>query len=143
MHCAIDRIPPRAARRTVAALGLAAWALGTMLAASAAMVDGSNAAGAQARYQEERAACMRDDRGPEIRANCLKEAGAVLQATRRGTNADGPVSYEQNQRVRCDRLPADDREDCLRRMRGEGDVSGSVQGGGIFREIRTTTPAPR
>ena len=64
-----------------------------------------------------------------------------MQAAKRGRLGDGQSSYEQNRLARCDRLPAGDREDCVRRMHGEGTVSGSVEGGGIYRELRTTVPA--
>lgn len=76
------------------------------------------------------------------RTTCLKEAGASFAESKRGSLGGGSDPYEQNQRLRCEaHQAADDREDCLRRMRGEGTVSGSVEGGGIYRELRTTVPA--
>jgi hypothetical protein len=75
------------------------------------------------------------------RATCLREAGAALQEAKRGRSGDAQGAYERNRLLRCDRLAAEEREDCLRRMRGEGTVSGSVESGGIYRELRTTVPA--
>lgn len=42
---------------------------------------------------------------------------------------------------RCDGLPEFYRRDCIDRVRGHGEVSGSVQGGGLLRESVTTLPA--
>ncbi len=94
----------------------------------------------QARYRQERATCM-SGQSHQDRATCLQEAGAALQAAKRGHLDDGQGPYEQNRLMRCAAHSAEDREDCVRRMRGEGTVSGSVEGGGIYRELRTTMPA--
>jgi hypothetical protein len=111
-----------------------------MLVAGMAAAAGGNLSEAQARYQQDRAACM-SGQSHQDRATCLREAGAALQEAKRARIGDGQGSYEQNQRNRCDRLQAGDRDDCLRRMRGEGTVSGSVESGGIYRELRTTVPS--
>jgi hypothetical protein len=105
-----------------------------------AAAAGGKLAEAQTRYEQDRAACI-SGQSNQDRATCLKEAGAALQAAKRGQLTDGQSAYERNQLLRCDRLEAGDRDDCLRRMRGEGTVSGSVEGGGIYRELRTTVPA--
>jgi hypothetical protein len=67
--------------------------------------------------------------------------GAALQAARLGKLAEGSGAYEQNQLARCERLPVSDRDDCVRRL-SEGSVSGSVEGRGIYRELRTPEPEP-
>ena len=105
-----------------------------------AAADRNTLADAQERYQEERARCM-SAQLDEDRAACLKEAGAARQAARRGELEDNPGIYETNRLARCVYLPKGDREDCERRMRGEGTTSGSVEGGGIYRELRTQVPA--
>ena len=97
---------------------------------------------AQATYQRDRAACMRGEGGQD-RATCLKEAGAALREARRGGLTDDRSEYERNQTVRCDYQPAQDRADCMRRMRGEGTTTGSVQGGGVLRELTVPVPARR
>jgi hypothetical protein len=91
-------------------------------------------------YQQERQACL-SGATAEDRATCLREAGAAQQAARHGDLSNGS-DYERNALQRCQRLPPDDREDCERRVRGEGSSSGSVGGGGIYKELRRTIPAP-
>ena len=105
--------------------------------ARAADTDASQ--GARALYQQERARCAAQ--ATEDRAACIREAGAALQASKRGQLDDSPASYEQNRLARCSYLRGDDRQDCERRMRGEGTVRGSVEGGGIYRELVTRVPA--
>jgi hypothetical protein len=137
---AIDRDPAGAGQKIISFLGIPACTVGAMLVAATAAAAGGNLAEAQARYQQDRAACI-SGQSHQDRATCLREAGAALQEAKRARIGDGEGSYEQNQLIRCDRVSAGDREDCLRRMRGEGTVSGSVEGGGIYRELRTTVPA--
>jgi hypothetical protein len=43
----------------------------------------------------------------------------------------------RNALKRCEPLPEQDRKDCLARMQGQGTTSGSVAGGGIYRELVT------
>ena len=116
---------------------LALCAATALSAAGALAADGG--ADARARYQQERAACAGISAADE-RRTCLREAGAALaEAKRDGLIA--PSSAEANLTARCDvHKAAADREDCLRRMRGEGKVSGSVEGGGIYRELTTIIP---
>lgn len=120
-------------------LGLSACAVGAMLVAGMAAAAGGNLSEAQARYQQDRAACI-SGQSYQDRATCLREAGAALEEAKHGRVGDSDSVYEQNRLVRCDRVAASDREDCVRRMRGEGTVSGSVESGGIYRELRTTVP---
>jgi hypothetical protein len=99
-------------------------------AASAA----SPMSGAQARYQQERAACMKGTSNQD-RATCLKEASAALAEAKRGAlGASSDSSLAQNRMMRCEGLPAQDREDCAMRMK-QGTTSGSAQQGGILREV--------
>jgi hypothetical protein len=137
---AIDRNPVGTGQKIISSLGLSACAVGALLVAGMAAAAGGNLAEAQARYQQDRAACI-GGQSNQDRATCLQEAGAALQEAKRGRLGDDQSSYEQNRLLRCDRVAAGDREDCLRRMRGEGTVSGSVESGGIYRELRTTVPA--
>lgn len=138
MQAKIDRDPAGAGQKTIRSLSLSACAVGALLVAG--MAAAANLSEAQARYQQDRAACI-SGQTHQDRATCLREAGAALQAAKRGRSSESQSPYEQNRLIRCDRLPAGDREDCLRRMRGEGSVSGSVESGGVYRELRTTVPA--
>ncbi|HSX95046.1 MAG TPA: hypothetical protein VLG41_19135, partial [Hydrogenophaga sp.] len=109
------------------ALTLPAWAQGTAKTA------------ADSRYQQERAACAAMS-NPESRTNCLRDLGAARQQAQRQPRA--PVSQEQLQRNALQRCQvhtiAEDRAICERMVRGEGEVSGSVSGGGQIRSIETT-----
>jgi hypothetical protein len=123
-------------------LGLALCATGAFLGASAAAAAaGGSASDAQRIYQADRAACIRGDTGQD-RATCLREAAAALQEAKRGRLDDGQAQFEQNRLLRCEKQPAEDRQDCIRRMNGEGTTSGSVKGGGIYRELVVPVPAP-
>lgn len=102
---------------------------GTALAA-----DAGSQANAQKVYQRDRAACL-DSSAYQDRDACLREAGAALQEARRGRLGNGEADFERNRLLRCDQQPAEDRQACIRRMNGEGITSGSVQGGGIYREL--------
>lgn len=126
--------------RSFAFLGRSAFVVGALLVAGIAVAAAADMSEAQARYKQERANCT-SGQSHQDRTTCLKEAGAALNEAKRGNLGSGAGQYEQNQLKRCEVLPAEDREDCLRRMRGEGTISGSVEGGGIYRELRTTVPA--
>lgn len=89
-------------------------------------------------YQQQRADCVAG-RTAEDRATCLREAGAAQQEAKRG-KLDNGGDYTANALQRCQPLPPNDRAECERRVRGEGSSSGSVGGGGIYRELRTTIP---
>jgi len=73
----------------------------------------------------------------------LRERGAAADEAKRGIlgKNDNPAEFEHNRLARCDKHTGEDRELCIRRMNGEGTVSGSVQGGGILRELRVHVPA--
>ena len=116
---------------------------GTVLlgATAAIAADSFTVADAQSVYQAERAACLNGETNQD-RATCLKEAGAALQEARRGGLDDGQARLEQNRLVRCDGQPPEDRQTCVRRMK-EGSTSGSVEAGGIYRELVVPDVAPQ
>ncbi|HUG22293.1 hypothetical protein [Piscinibacter sp.] len=112
--------------------------LGVALGSTSALAaDKTATANAQARYQQERAACL-SGQSNQDRATCLQEAGAAFaQAKREGLN-DGPAAqYQNNALQRCEALPGDDRQACVARMQGQGTTTGSVATGGIYRELVT------
>ena len=117
--------------RRLASLALLCSAFAAAMAMAA---DGSP--GANARYQAEKAVCT-SDQSNQDRATCLKEAGAALAEDRRGRLGSPGGDYSQNAVSRCEALPADERDACQRRMQGEGMTSGSVEAGGLLREIVT------
>ena len=119
--------------RSVGMLG----AIAALLFAGAA--SAATPSEAQLRYQQERAVCMNGTSNQD-RATCLKEAGAAWQeAKREGLATSGDASLRQNRLVRCNALPAQDREDCAMRIE-QGKTSGSAQQGGILREIERPVP---
>jgi UDP-N-acetylmuramoylalanine-D-glutamate ligase len=112
----------------------------TLAATFALLVSGTATAGtklslAEQLYQQERAVCL-SGQSNQDRATCLQEAGAALGEARRhnlGTANAGEIGH--NRMLRCDALPAADREDCTRRMQGDGITTGSVEQGGLLREL--------
>ena len=132
--------------RTITALRSGSFALcvaGTLLFASPLLAAGqgkappaAQATDALATYKADRAACMSGATNQD-RATCLKEAGAAREERTRsglGSNTD-QARLESNRLRRCDYQPPADRHDCIRRMNGEGTTTGSVQSGGIYREL--------
>jgi hypothetical protein len=93
-----------------------------------------------ARYRQERDACS--GRPAPERPACLREAAAAREAARQGQLNGGQANYEQNMLERCKALPAAERDSCMHRSRGEGQNSGSVEGGGVIREYKEITLPP-
>ncbi|MES2932980.1 MAG: hypothetical protein V4805_05775 [Pseudomonadota bacterium] len=111
---------------TLVALALSGLALGAMAA--------DNDADAQERYKAERAACQ-TGQSHQDRSTCLQEAKAALNEARKRHLNGAADSYEKNALSRCEALPAGDRAACQRRVQGEGSISGSVEEGGVLREL--------
>lgn len=122
--------------RSISTLILLGALAGTALAAG-----GNAAADAQKVYQRDRAACLDGSSGQD-RAACLREASAALQEAKGGRLGYSDAEFERNRLLRCDQQPAEDRAACIRRMNGEGFSSGSVKGGGIYRELTVPVAAP-
>lgn len=114
------------------------------LSAASAVAAARNVAGEiQARYEQERAICL-SGQSNQDRTTCLKEAGAAREEARRGQLDSGDRRLRSNAKERCAALTGDDAVACEARMDGLGKVSGSVDGGGVVREIiiRKVEPAP-
>ena len=118
------------------ALGVA----GTLLCATAVLAQNASAsADAQARYRQDMEVCNSGKSNQDL-ATCRREARNALAEARRGGLNDVPNQYQQNALRRCAAQKGDDRTDCEARMRGAGNVEGSVAGGGILRESVTVVP---
>ena len=115
----------------VLCMGAVAWSCTPALAAGDA---------AAARYQRERAVCTSGQSNQE-RATCLREASAAYAQMRKGGMQDHDMAFEQNAQRRCQALRSSSGRACLARMQGHGSSSGSVSGGGIYRELVTTEAA--
>ncbi len=88
-------------------------------------------------YQRERAACL-SGQSSQDRTTCLKEAAAALVEARRGGLS--PASGADAER--CNALVGVERAACVARMHGAGKVSGSVEGGGVLRELTVREVMP-
>jgi hypothetical protein len=126
-------------RRSTASRSLALLLL-PLLAGPLLAADKPVPANAPGAYQRDQARCMKMPIHGE-RAECLSEA-STAQAARQPVRPDAdPGRYARNALERCKPLSEPDRGDCLARMSGRGTTSGSVAGGGIYRELVTQEPA--
>ncbi|WP_088280429.1 hypothetical protein [Ideonella sp. A 288] len=73
---------------------------------------------------------------------CMSRADAAVERSRQAALDKDPAQYLRNAMMRCSRLPEADRRDCESRMRGQGTTTGSVEGGGVYRELITRDPMP-
>lgn len=106
--------------------------------ASATEVDTT----ARERYLQERAACL-SGRSHQPQEVCLREAGAAYAEARRGRPGyEDPDRLAANRLASCAVRPAEEKQMCERMARGEGTVTGSVEGGGFVREIRIVVEDP-
>lgn len=115
-------------------LGLLGLCLGLSVQQAAAQAQ-TEKKEAQRRFQEEVQACHSGRTGQAL-ADCLRDARNSRAEFLH--NAPPPAKTEElerNQRQRCEVHQGADREACEARMRGEGQRSGSVEGGGVMREI--------
>lgn len=116
-----------------------AAAAATLLALSvAAQVNarGDTGLDASRNTAQERAWCMANT-VDVARVDCLKEAGAAQAEKRRGTLDTNTGSYGANAVERCDVFEGTERVACQARVVGYGNASGSVQGGGVIKQIET------
>ncbi len=121
------------------ALVLAGGLLG---AACALAAPAGPMADAQSRYRQDMAQCKSQTSGEDM-ATCRKEARNALAAARhKGMPAPTPAQYQHNMLARCSvHKDAGERQACEARMHGEGSVEGSVEGGGLLREIEMPAPS--
>jgi hypothetical protein len=105
-----------------------------VLASTMAFASGDSTADINARYQAERAACMNGSSNQD-RTTCLKEAGAAMAEAKRGNLDTSKAAIREDKTARCDALPGEQKDACLKRMAGQGTVTGSVRDGGVLREI--------
>ena len=128
---------PHPATRVAVALGL--LVLLSPLVHAAPSVD---RAAIEAKYQLDRGACAAKQE-PSSREACLREAGAVRQEALLGKvdTPPTPGDLRRNAMARCQaHQDALERSVCERRMLGEGETQGSVEGGGLLRQITITVP---
>jgi hypothetical protein len=119
--------------KTACLSSMALLALSVSFSAAAAGAA-SGASDANASYQADRTVCN-SGQSNQDRATCLKEAGAARQESKMGHLNNDSAAQKENASIRCNALPADDRDACQRRMNGEGTTTGSAPEGGIAREL--------
>ena len=111
----------------------------SLLATSGAWAQ-SAAEASRARFEAERSACLAGLTGQDL-STCLTEATNAYGERQRG--AEPGVSEDtllRNRLRRCEVHQGDERADCEARARGQGQTTGSVEGGGVLRELTTVVP---
>jgi hydroxyethylthiazole kinase-like sugar kinase family protein len=117
--------------------------LGTLMALPAAVAASrAEQTELQALLQSELAACRGGQTGQAL-SDCTREAHAAYQQARRGVLGSGAADFTANARQRCEAHSGSDKDDCLARMAGHGNVSGSVTSGGVLRELTTYSVGAR
>ncbi len=133
MFTTLTTCSTRAASRWIRSAG-AACAL-AVLSGVCIAGDAASAAGEKERYKQERAACTARP-GAADQKVCMQDAAAAYgQARRTSLASTGNLDYASNAVQRCAALRDDDRQACVLRMQGQGTVQGSVDGGGLLRQI--------
>lgn len=124
--------------RALPVTGLHLVATLALLSTNAAFAAGNAAVmSAKARLQHDRVACSRiRDQGE--RDECLSEASTQYAGTQPSNPDENAAQLMRNALKRCEPLREPDRQDCVLRMQGQGTTTGSVAGGGIYRELVTT-----
>ena len=76
-----------------------------------------------------------------MRWSACPPSWGALASTQPVRLGEDPGRFARNLFLRCDPLPDPERVDCVARMQGKGTTSGSVAGGGLYRELVTREPA--
>jgi hypothetical protein len=123
-----------------ATLSRSAWTLALLSSALSVLpvsaADKRSAAASEAQYQRDAAVCL--SKGYKgARNECLSDASTARASREPVTIDPDPGRYARNAVQRCEALKDADRADCVARMQGQGTTSGSVAGGGIYRELVT------
>lgn len=72
--------------------------------------------------------------------NCMSRAEFEITRSRQAALDADPAQYLRNALARCEGVKGVDQQDCVSRIKGAGTTSGSVEGGGIYRELLTVIP---
>lgn len=108
----------------------------TMGASPSLAADKSAAAKSEALYQRDAAVCL-SKRYTGDKNECMSDASTARASREPQTTDPDPGRFARNAIKRCEPLQEPDRSDCLARIQGQGTTSGSVAGGGIYRELVT------
>lgn len=130
--------PPHSATltwRAVLSIGVISLIAVTAATAQIAIV-GDTGIDASGNYRQERAWCEANTAGEE-RVTCLKNSAAAQAEKNRGTLDNNGGNFSANAMQRCHVFTGEERAACTARVAGLGSASGSVQGGGVIREVET------
>jgi hypothetical protein len=130
---------PHRARKSFVSFGIAA--LLAVTAATAQVASGTTGIDASGSYQQEVNACL-TGKTQQDQATCLREARNAQAEKKRGRLDNAGNEFQANAVARCDALTGEDKAACHARMMGFGSTSGSVEGGGILREVETVVLPP-
>jgi hypothetical protein len=119
--------------------GLAA--LLALTAATAQIATGQTGIDASGNYQSEVQACM-TGRTQQDRDTCLTEARNARADKKRGVLDNAGGQFDANAQARCAALTGEDKAACQARVAGYGNTTGSVEGGGVLREVETVVMPP-
>ena len=92
------------------------------------------------RYQQDLAECEAQQATQDLAACRLEARNALADAKRNLLSETTANLFEKNQLKRCRVFKGEDREACEARVRNEGSSTGSVQSGGILREVMRPVP---
>lgn len=87
---------------------------------------------ADPQYQKDRQFCSSIE-AYQSQSDCLREAGAALQERRQHIRYS--EDYSDNKYKRCEELSESDEQLCRARLSGQATTTGSVEGGGILRQV--------
>lgn len=118
------------------AITVAAATLFALTAVAQVNVKGDTNIDASGNTAQERAWCMVNTTGV-ARVDCLKETNAAQADRRRGAVDTNSTDYRANAVARCKVFEGVDRVACEARVLGYGNAAGSVQGGGVIKQIET------
>lgn len=121
-------------------------ALAALAAAGLLLVAETVAEPSAEQREHHRAACLLTRPNADVEA-CVEEAMAARAAARQGELREEDADpYRHNALQRCRALPVAEQPACEARIRGQGSTSGSVEEGGILRELvireQGAPPAP-
>src|SRR4051812_8043147 len=85
-------------------LATMAFAVLSAAAITAGAAETGKMADPQAQYKAQVAKCN-DGTSNQDKATCMKEAGAALGESKKGSLAEGNTAYDQNALTRCNSLP--------------------------------------
>lgn len=109
---------------------------------TAGAAAGGDQAERRAIYERDRAACE-TGRSTQERGLCLHDVTVAYRMPHTNKPYDlDPSTYLRNQALRCGPLKDKELEACVARMRGAGSTRGSVETGGMLRELTTVEVGP-